>query len=59
MINIGDDDIIIYQDYFQNGGEINFPLKSFDLSTTNNNVFTGQNEKFDIQNIEAFFFAQF
>ena len=51
MINIGDDDIIIYQDYFQNGGEINFPLKSFDLSTTN--------KKFDIQNIEAFFFAQF
>ena len=59
MINIGDDEIIIYQDYFQNGGEINFPLKSFDLSTINNNVFTGKNGKFDIQNIEVFFFAQF
>ena len=59
MINIGNDEIIIYQDYFQNGGEINFPLKSFDLSTINNNVFTGKNGKFDIQNIEVFFFAQF
>ena len=57
MINIGDDEIIIYQDYFKNGGEINFPLKSFNLSGTNNNVFTGKNGKFGVKNIEAFFFT--
>lgn len=59
MIIVGDDELIIYQEYYLNGGEINFPMKSFDLSTINNNVFTGKNGKFDIQNIEVFFFAQF
>ena len=41
MIIVGDDELIIYQEYYLNGGEINFPMKSFDLSTINNNVFTG------------------
>ena len=58
MIIVGDDELIIYQEYYLNGGEINFPMKSFDLSTINNNVFTGQNGKFSISNIEAFCFSQ-
>ena len=58
MIIVGDDEIIIYDEYYLNGGEINFPMKSFDLSTINNNVFTGQNGKFSIANIEAFCFSQ-
>ena len=58
MIIVGDDELIIYQEYYLNGGEINFPMKSFDLSTINKNVFTGQNGKFSIANIEAFCFSQ-
>lgn len=58
MISVGNDDIVIYKEYYLNGGEINFPMESFDLSTVNNNVFTGKNGKFSIQNIEAFCFSK-
>jgi hypothetical protein len=58
MIIVGDDEIIIYDEYYLNGGEINFPLKSFDFSTVNTNVLTGENGKFAIKNIEAFCFSQ-
>ena len=58
MIIVGEDELIIYQEYYINGGEINFPMKSFDLSTVNTNVFTGTNGKFSIKNIEAFCFSQ-
>ena len=57
MIIVGDDELIIYNEYYLNGGEINFPMKSFDFSTVNTNVLTGQNGKFNIRNIEAFCFS--
>ena len=57
MIVVGDDELIIYNEYLLNGGEINFPMKSFDFSTVNTNVLTGKNGKFDIRNIEAFCFS--
>ena len=59
MFVIGDDELVIYNDYYINGGEINFPMKSFDFSTVNSNVLTGQNGKFHIKNVEAFCFSQF
>ena len=57
MIIVGDDELIIYKEYYLNGGEINFPMKSFDFSTVNTNVLTGKNGKFNIRNIEAFCFS--
>ena len=57
MIIVGDNELIIYNDYLLNGGEINFPMKSFDFSTVNTNVLTGKNGKFEIRNIEAFCFS--
>lgn len=58
MIIVGDNELIIYDEFFANGGEINFPMKSFDFSTVNNNVLTGQNGKFLIKTIEVFCFSQ-
>lgn len=58
MLVVGDDELIIYDDFYMNGGEINFPMKSFDFSTVNSNVLTGENGKFSIKNIEAFCFSQ-
>ena len=57
MIIVGDNELIIYDEYLLNGGEINFPMKSFDFSTVNTNVLTGKNGKFEIRNIEAFCFS--
>ena len=58
MLVVGDDELIIYDDFYMNGGEINFPMKSFDFSTVNSNVLIGENGKFSIKNIEAFCFSQ-
>ena len=58
MLVVGDDELIIYDDFYMNGGEINFPMKSFDFSTVNSNVLTGENGEFSIKNIEAFCFSQ-
>ena len=57
LIIVGKDELIIYKEYYLNGGEINFPMKSFDLSTINTNVFTEKNRNFSIKNIEAFCFS--
>ena len=57
-LSLGDDELVIYNDYFSNGGFIEFPLKSFDFSTINNNIFTEENGKFNIRNIEAYYFFQ-
>ena len=56
MLSLGNDELIIYNDYFSNGGYINFPLKSFDFSTVNNNFLTGENGAFQIKNIEVYSF---
>ena len=55
---MGDDELIIYDEYLTNGGYIEFPLKSFDFSTINENVLTNENGKFKIKNIEVYSFYE-
>ena len=54
--SLGDNELIIYNEYFNNGGYIDFPLKSFDFSTVNKNVLTAENGNFEIRNIEVYWF---
>jgi hypothetical protein len=54
IIEIGDDDIVIYENFYNNGGYINYPLKDFENLDYKENIFTGKNGKFDIKNIEIF-----
>ena len=56
LFSLGDDELIIYDEYFINGGYINFPLKSFDFLNVNNNILTKKNGKFGVKNIEVYFF---
>ena len=59
MIVIGDDDIIIKNEFFsysEKKGIINFPFKSIDVSNINKNIFTEFNDKFDVRGIEIFSF---
>ena len=58
FLSLGDDEFIIYNEYFTNGGYIDFPLKSFDFSTVNENVLTNGNGKFSIRNIEVYSFYE-
>ena len=58
MMVIGDGDIIVKNNYIQGDkkmGVINFPFKSFDVSTINTNIFTGEEDgEFNILGIEIF-----
>lgn len=56
LLSLGNDELVIYNDYFSKGGYIDFPLKSYDFSTVNSNVLTGENGKFKIRNIEVYSF---
>ena len=56
LFSLGEDELIIYDEYFVHGGCIDFPLKSFDFSTVNKNILTKENGKFGIKNIEVYFF---
>ena len=58
MIVIGDGDIIIKKNYYNNeeSGTINYPFKSFDISTINNNIFTDKNGAFSVRGVEIFSF---
>ena len=58
FLSLGDDELIIYDEYLTNGGYIEFPLKSFDFSTINENVLTNENGKFKIRNIEVYSFYE-
>ena len=59
ILVIGDGDIIIKNNFYQTNqkmGKINYPFKSFDVSTINKNIFTAEDGEFDIVNIEVFSF---
>ena len=59
MIIIGNGDIIIKNNYLGESktGVINYPFKSFDVSTINSNIFTEENGEFSIRGIEIFGFS--
>ena len=57
IIVLGDQDIIIKNNYLQYDkklGVLNYPFKSFDVSTINKNIFTENNGEFQIRDIEIF-----
>lgn len=54
LFNIGNGDIIINHKFMTEGGIINFPFKSFDISGIKNNVFTEYNGEFEIYDIEIY-----
>ena len=56
ILSLGKDELVINNEYFSNGGYIEFPLKSFDFSSVNSNVLTERNGKFNIRNLEVFCF---
>ena len=56
LIVLGDDELVINNDYYTDGGYITFPLKSFHLYNVNKNIFTGESEKFCVRYLEAFIF---
>lgn len=53
LINVGEEDIVINNDYYTNGGKINFPFKNFDCSTNDNNFFSEHNGNLDVRIIEV------
>ena len=59
ILIFGDGDIIIKNNYLTEDkkcGVINYPFKSFDVSTINSNIFTEENGEFNIRGIEIFSF---
>jgi len=56
LIDLGGDELVINNNYHTEGGYINFPLKSFQLYKVNKNIFTGENKKFSVKNLEVFSF---
>jgi len=59
LLILGDDELVIYNNFCKNGGYVNYPLKSFDLSNKNKNILTGKNGKFSIKFLEVFYFTDF
>ena len=59
LLILGDDELVIYNNFSKNGGYVNYPLKSFDLSNENKNILTGKNGKFSIKFLEVFYFTDF
>ena len=58
LICLGDDELVIYEQYWNRGGYINYPLKSFDLQGESNNILTEKNGNFTLYHIEVFSFIQ-
>ena len=54
IITIGNDEIIIYNYFYNFGGAINYPLDSFEKIEGLENNFINLNGNFDIKNIEIF-----
>ena len=59
LLILGDDELVIYNNFCKRGGYINYPLKSFDLSNENKNILTGKNGKFSIKFLEVVYFTDF
>ena len=59
ILEIGNEEIIIYNNFYNNGGYINFPLKGFKGLNENENIFTEGNGKFDLKKIEVFTFVRY
>ena len=57
LISLGDDELVIFDEYWVNGGYIKYPFKSFDLSDDDVNSLTEQNGEFYIKYLEIFSFA--
>ena len=56
ILEIGNEEIVIYENFYNNGGYIDYPLESFEGLNEHDNIFTQINGKFDIKNIEIFSF---
>lgn len=56
ILEIGNEEIIIYGKFYNNGGYINYTLESFENLNKNENFFAQKNGKFDIKYIEIFAF---
>ena len=57
LISLGDDELVIYNEYWIKGGYIKYPFKSFDLSDADINSLTGLNGEFYINYLEVFSFG--
>ena len=57
LISLGDDELVIYDEYWIKGGYIKYPFISFDLSDVDINCLTGQNGEFYIKYLEIFSFG--
>ena len=56
FIEVGDGEIIIFDNFYNNGGFIDYPMKSFENLNEYDNIFTSENGTFDIKYIEIFAF---
>ena len=56
IVNIGNEDIIIAQNFDKNRGEINFPFESFDIYENDKGyeMFKNINNQFDIFEVEIY-----
>ena len=59
LLILGDDELVIYNEYWTKGGYINYPFKSFDLNDVNVNALIGNNGEFYIKYLEIFSFEDF
>lgn len=58
MLTIGNDEIVIFDNFYDNGATIDFPLKSFECSYGENKPFIKNNGNFKVRYIEAFKFFE-
>ena len=56
ILELGEEEIIIFNNFYSNGGYINYPLLSFEGLNKFDNIFTEKNGRFDINHIEIFAF---
>ena len=56
LIEVGDNNIYIFENFYNNGGYINYPIKDFEDLNEKEDIFTGSIGKFEIKNIEIFAF---